>query len=307
LPEMAPAEEGLGAPGMAQVKQEIAKGVVREREEEEEAVPNFFAENGPKLKRGRSDVAADDGAGTIVDCGQTVSVYSQVPSVLGRDSLAPRKGRAGLRKSTETRKNNNRVALKDFTCGRRCVSDVVPIDPPMVARLKVVNGVSQEKVLRRNKRSMLLDIGQQFGVLQLFVPGHPKPEEKVWVITSKGLVPVLSTAVEETMAQLTISLREFPVIARGRVRRDPQKQGTRPKAGEPMVDCYGIFVGDEGRPLWIESSLISVEPSPVVVDQPPPVIGDQGQLQIQPMPPSPRPTLPSLSSESADPSQHPEP
>ena len=171
---------------------------------------------------------------------------------------APRKGRAGLRKSTATRKNNNRVALRELTCGRRCVSDVVQLDPPLMVRLKIVNGVSTEKVLRKNKKSMLIDIGQQFGVLQLFVEGHPKPDEKVWVITTnKGVVPVPAAAVERAMTQLTIATRDFQVIARGRVRRDPQKQGTRPKAGEPVVECYGIFVGDAGRPLWVDCSLIT--------------------------------------------------
>ena len=184
-----------------------------------------------------------------------------------------RKGRAGLRKSTATRKNNNRVALRELTCGRRCVSDVVQLDPPLMVRLKIVNGVSTEKVLRKNKKSMLIDIGQQFGVLQLFVEGHPKPDEKVWVITTnKGVVPVPAAAVERAMTQLTIATRDFQVIARGRVRRDPQKQGTRPKAGEPVVECYGIFVGDAGRPLWVDCSLIT--PDQISLMQVPTEIGD---------------------------------
>lgn len=184
-----------------------------------------------------------------------------------------RKGRAGLRKSTATRKNNNRVALRELTCGRRCVSDVVQLDPPLMVRLKIVNGVSTEKVLRKNKKSMLIDIGQQFGVLQLFVEGHPKPDEKVWVITTnKGVVPVPAAAVERAMTQLTIATRDFQVIARGRVRRDPQKQGTRPKAGEPVVECYGIFVGDAGRPLWVDCSLIT--PDQISMMPVPAEIGD---------------------------------
>lgn len=203
-----------------------------------------------------------------------------------------RKGRAGLRKSTATRKNNNRVALRELTCGRRCVSDVVQIDPPLMVRLKIVNGVSTEKVLRKNKKSMLIDVGQHFGVLQLFVEGHPKPDEKVWVITTnKGVVPVPAAAVERAMTQLTIATRDFQVIARGRVRRDPQKQGTRPKAGEPIVECYGIFVGDNGRPLWVDCSLIT--PDQISMMPVPAEIGDPSTAQagldttgLTPIPPT---------------------
>jgi len=217
----------------------------------------------------------------IADCGNTVGVYSG-----NSEEIYPRKARAGLRKSTETRKNNNRVALRDFTSGRRCVTDVKPIETPMVLRLKVVNGVSTERVLRKNRKSILLDVGQRFGVLQLFVEGHPKPDEKVWVTTEKGAVPVPSVAVEHTMASLTIDMREFPIIARGKVRRDPQKQGTRPKAGEPIIDCYAIFVGDEGRPLWVDSSLVTPEQIRVVQPQPIQSVLDQSQQitmsQIQP-------------------------
>jgi len=225
---------------------------------DDESAVTYDEESGPKDKRRRSDrEAASLVEETETTTGQTVDLYSAPITKLPQDG---KKGRGGLRKSTETRRNNNRIALRDITSGRRCVSDIVPIDPPLVAHIKVINGVSTEKVLRKNNRTMLLDVGQPFGVLQLFVEGHPKPEEKVWVTTSKGLVPVPSTAIEQTMAQLTISLRHFPVVARGRVRRDPQKQGTRPKAGEPKIDCYGVYVGEEKRPLWIESSLISVEP-----------------------------------------------
>jgi len=278
-----------------QVKSETGVGIVDSvpSESAAAAAAAYYEDSGPKQKRMRTDGMVLEGS-SLVECGQPLSVYSTtVPPVPSQQVLppAPRKRRAGLRKSTDTRKNNNRIALRDFTCGRRCVTDVVAIDPPMVAHIKVVNGVSTDKVLRKNKKSMLIDVGQQFGVLQLFVEGHPKSDEKVWVTTSKGVVPVSSTAVQNTMTQLTISVRDFPVIARGRVRRDPQKQGTRPKPGEPIVDCYAVYVGDEGKPLWVESSLISVEPStcavapsqPVVQQQP---LVDQNQLPIQAIPPT---------------------
>jgi len=238
---------------------------------------NYF---GPKKKRLNStEESVSNSEGT--ECGQTVGVYSELPSVLSGEPIYPRKGHAGLRKSTDTRKNNNRVALRDFTCGRRCVTDVKPIVPPMIVRLKVVNGISTERVMRKNKKTVLLDVGQRFGVLQLFVEGHPAPEEKVWVVTERGLAPIPSTAVERAMGQLTIDVREFPVIARGRVRRDPQKQGTRPKAGEPIIECFAIFAGDQGRPLWIDSSLITPEPAPVVVPSSQ-VTMDPSQIQLSP-------------------------
>jgi len=228
--------------------------------------PDCFS---PKKRRRSS--AGTSATTTATTTTTTTSTYMPVTTTLDRSesgdgghavltdgsSCLDRKGHAGLRKSTDTRRNNNRVALCDFTYGRRCVLDVRQINPPMVTQIKVVNGISKEKVVRKNKKSTLLDIGQRFGVLQLFVEGHPKSDEKVWVATDKGLVPVPSVDVERAMTQLTIEVREFAVIARGRVRRDPQKQGTRPKAGEPILDCFAIYSGDEGRPLWIESSLIT--------------------------------------------------
>jgi len=260
--------EGLTTAGVNQLKEKVGVGT------------GFFDGIGPKRKRRHAEGTELDSGSQIIACGQSVDAYSGIPSAVNNPrSLLPRKGRAGLKKSTDTRKNNNRVALRDFTTGRRCVTDVVAITTPMVARLKVVSGISTEKVLRKNKKSILLDIGQKFGVLQLFIEGHPKPDEKVWVVTSKGLLPVLSTAVEKSMAQLTIAVRAFPVVARGRVRRDPQKQGTRPKAGEPVIDCYAIFVGEERRPLWVDSSLIAVEPGTVVSQQDD--MFDQSQLQLQ--------------------------
>ena len=183
-------------------------------------------------------------------------------------SPAPRHhSSGGLKKSTETSKNNSRVSLLNNPVARRCVQEVRPFKAPITVGLPAIRARAARKISRRNCKGVLVQHSQEFHILKLFGGNRTahdlQGEDKVWVyIPEKGTIQLAWNDIESAIDENDCcdDVIRVDLVSEGYVRPLPQKVGTRLRNDAKLLKClqldFGAEIQDCNKWLWVEDSAL---------------------------------------------------
>lgn len=173
----------------------------------------------------------------------------------------------GLKKSTETSKNNSRVSLVHNPVARRCVQEVRPLKVPVLAKFPAIRARAGKKISRRNCKGVLVQHGQDFHILKLFGANRSvrdlREDDKVWVhIPEKGTIQLAWSDIETALDRNACfdDVIRVDLVSEGYVRPLPQKVGTRLRNDAKLLRClqldFGAEIQDCNRWLWVEDAAL---------------------------------------------------
>ena len=184
----------------------------------------------------------------------------------------------GLKKSTDTVRNNARVSFKGNYVLRRRVHDIRPLAQAYKQTVSVIKVTATNKVAKASGKGVLVPPEGDFFVLnfprmskEAFISALSQtPQERAWIyINERGAMQMTfgeiaaAKAREENIVPGTLKI---DVTMTGDARVEAQKEGTRLRPDTKLAHCVQLDFGGASqeacRYLWVETSIFS-EDAPV--------------------------------------------
>ena len=226
---------------------------------------------------------------TAIPATPTLSPSSPATDSAPQSPSSPKKHHngkgGGLKKSTQTVRNNARVSFKGNYVSRRCIQDIRPLMETRKQTVNVIRVTANSRIAKASGKGVLVPTKGVFFVLNFprmtknaFIDALTQtPQERTWIyINEKGVVQVSFEEIAKADAKaedIVLGTLKIDVNMEGDARIEAQKVGTRIRPETKLAHCVQLDFGGAAqetcRYLWVEETIFedAVVPNSPVNDQ----------------------------------------